>query len=196
MAAIDSTEDIDSAPLNSRELDYFRSRIWVIPPRMLLVGASMAVATGLAMVITSPALQDGSSLFALGATFAIGLVFTLSIYKNQRALRADVAGGIKLWRAGHIHAAWTSEDSESGRTNHSIEIAIDRDPQGMPMAFTVPFACYHSIEKGDRIRVAYSPNGRHLLELIDGNYRYVVIDDAEALASPPSNTPTDLSRPD
>ncbi|MGO4780540.1 hypothetical protein AB4084_34200, partial [Lysobacter sp. 2RAB21] len=69
MAASDSTDDIDSAPLDSRELDYLRSQVSTIPPRLLLIGVLIAVAVGLGIVIASPELHDYGSLFEFGVLF-------------------------------------------------------------------------------------------------------------------------------
>lgn len=195
MTANEDAHAADSAPLNARELDHLRSQMSAIPPRMLLTGGLMAIATGAAMVIASPELHEGWSLFAFGALFLIGLAFTLSIYNDQRALRADVAGGIKLWRNGRVHAMTVSEDSDSGRSIYRIEIAvdpasdsdinIDADPPS-PLSFTVPSACYHAIARGDRVRIAYTPHQVVLLNLVNGNHEYVTIAGCNPAIPPPS----------
>jgi len=173
---------IDSAPLDARELDQLRSRMSAIPPRMILTGGTMAVVAGAGMVIASPELHEGWSLFAFGAMFLIALLFTLPIYNDQRALRADVAGGIKLWRDGRVQAMTVSEDSDSGRSHYRIEIAIDpaagsaidADPPS-PLSFAVPSACYHSIAQGDRVRIAYTPHQIALLNLVNGDRECIAI---------------------
>ncbi|MFQ6312389.1 hypothetical protein [Lysobacter capsici] len=151
---------------------------------MILTGGVMAVVTGSAMVIASPELHEGWSLFAFGALFLIGLAFTLSIYNDQRALRADVAGGIKLWRDGRVHAMTVSEDSDSGRSNYRVEIAIDPAPDSdididtdppSPLSFAVDSNCYHSIAQGDRVRIAYTPHQVALLNLVNGNRECVTV---------------------
>lgn len=192
MTATDNTNAADSAPLDARELDYLRSQMSAIPPRMILTGGVMAVATGSAMVIAAPELHEGWSLFAFGALFLIGLAFTLSIYNDQRALRADVAGGIKLWRNGRVHAMAVSEDSDSGRSNYRVEIAIDQasdsdsdaDPPS-PLSFNVPSDCYHSLAQGDRVRIAYTPHQVALLNLVNGNRECVIVANCNP-AIPPS----------
>ncbi|MBW8808262.1 MAG: hypothetical protein JF591_05400 [Lysobacter sp.] len=163
-----------------------------IPPRIILTGGLLAVATGTAMVIAAPELHEGWSLFAFGALFLIGLAFTLSIYNDQRALRADVAGGIKLWRDGRVHAMTVSEDSDSGRSNYRVEIAIDPAPDSdidtdppSPLSFAVDSNCYHSIALGDCVRIAYTPHQVALLNLINGNREYVTVAGCKP-AIPPS----------
>jgi hypothetical protein len=193
-------DEIDSAPLDSRELDYLRSQVSAMPPRLSLIGGLIAVAVGLAMVIASPELHDYWSLFGFGVVFLIGLLMTLSIYNDQQALRADLAGGVKLWRDGYVHALWTSEDSDSGRTHYSVEIAVDPSPDSdpdphSPMSFRVPSACYDAVAQGDRVRIAFTPRQAVLLNLINGNYEYVILDGHGKIISSSPDAATGKSRP-
>ncbi|MGO4780133.1 hypothetical protein AB4084_32140, partial [Lysobacter sp. 2RAB21] len=120
------------------------------------------------------------------------------VYHNQQALRADLAGGGKLWRDGYVHALRASEDSDTGRTHYSVEIAIDPrpdsdpDPQS-PMSFRVPSACYHAVAQGDRVRIAYTPRQAELLNLINGNYEYVILDGHGKMISSPPDAATGKS---
>lgn len=180
MNATGNAAAVDSTPLDARELDYLRSQMSAIPPRMILTGGLMAVAIGSAMVIAAPELHETWSLFGFSVLFLIGLAFTLSIYNDQRALRADVAGGIKLWRNGRVHAMTVSEDSDSGRSNYRVEIAVDPDADieadpPSPLSFAVPSACYHSIARDDHVRIAYTPHQVALLNLINGNHEYATV---------------------
>ncbi|MBT2746964.1 MULTISPECIES: hypothetical protein [unclassified Lysobacter] len=174
-------DETDSAPLDSRELNHLRSQVSAMPPRLSLIGGLATVAVGLGIVIAWPELHGYGSLFGFGVLFLIGLLMTLSIYHDQQALRADLAGGIKLWRDGYVHALWTSEDSDSGRTHYSVDIAVDPDSDSAPdtkspMSFRVPSACYHAIAQGDRVRIAYTPRQAVLFNLINGNYEYIILD--------------------
>jgi hypothetical protein len=200
MAASDSTDETDSAPLDSRELDHLRSQVSAMPPRLSLMGGLIAVAVGLGMVIASPELHDYWSLFGFGVLFLIGLLMTLSIYHDQQALRTDLAGGVKLWRDGYVHALWTSEDSDTGRTHYSVEIAIDPrpdsdpDPQS-PMSFRVPSACYGAVARGDRVRIAFTPRQAVLLNLINGNYEYIILDGHGKIISSSPDATAGKTRP-
>lgn len=170
MTATFSAYEIDSAPLDSRELDYLRSKTSTAAP---LIGGLAAITLGAtAIVMAAPDLDRGGWLLCVGMLSLIGLWVARWINRDQRTLRADVADGIKLWRDGRVHAMRIREDPDSGRSIYHVEIAIDSDPARLIVS-TISSTCYEAIEKGDRVRIAYSPHGRHLLDLIDGDYRYI-----------------------
>lgn len=174
MSANRIDDSTDHAPLDTRERDYLRSRLAPTPPALQLAGGLGAVAVCVGMVIASPELHGFWSMFGFGVLAVIMLLFALHLYGEQTSLRADLKQGDKLWRDGRVHELTMREDSESGAVTYRVYIAVDGESD-TPLDFAIPQTCHDAIAQGDRVRIAYAPQSRLLLDLIDGEYRYAAV---------------------
>ena len=169
--------DDERAPLDPRELDYLRARQTLRWPPSVFFSMPLSC---LALCITAfafePEMRQWWVFAMVGAATLFLFLWAASIYDDEVALREDVAAGIKLWRDGRIDGVMIRDDGESWPPLYRLYIAVDGEDPELPLGFSVPLGCYDAVEPGDRVRIAYSPKSRRLLNLIAGDYRYVAVD--------------------
>ncbi len=165
-----------STPLDVRERAYLHSRCGEASPLLNLAITIALPILAVVGIVQSPELHSFWPLFGLGIAVVLGAAFSLSVYFDETDLRADLAGGAKLWREGAIASMWMREDAEGGRPLHRLNIAVDGEDPECPLGFSVPGWCYDALAPGDRVRIAYAPRSRCLLDLIGEGCVYAAVD--------------------
>ncbi|MBX9402245.1 hypothetical protein K4L06_13100 [Lysobacter sp. BMK333-48F3] len=182
----------ERAPLDPREREYLRSKQELRWPASVFFSMPLGcLACFVPGFVFEPEMRQWWVFAMVGAATLFLFVFALSIYYDEMSLREDVAAGVKLWREGRIDGVTVHDDGETWPPIYRLYIAfdgsavdssavdgsaIDGEDAEQPLGFSVPLGCYDAVEPGDRVRIAYSPKSRLLLNLIAGDYRYVAVD--------------------
>jgi len=166
----------DGVPLDAREREFLRAKLSPETPRVLWWSNVLMVACFVPAIYFDPDFRGLWPIAGVSVALAFGVLLGLSESADQADLRDDLAGGVKRWREGVLSGVMERDDGESWPPIYCLYVAIDGEDPELPIRFSVPWHCYEAVVTEQRVRIGYSPKSRRLLNLIQGDYRYVAVD--------------------